>query len=55
MTRNIFLECVFLVAKLHGLFYLHYTASNDKTIDELERIWKEAIDAQSRYYAGNLP
>jgi hypothetical protein len=41
---------------LRGLFYdvLHSLASNGR-IDELEKIWKEAVVIQSRYDPGIFP
>jgi hypothetical protein len=35
--------------RLWGIWHLHYVASSDAIIDELERNWKETVVAQSRY------
>jgi hypothetical protein len=42
------------VGYLTTLKYLDYIASDGRMIDELERIWKKAVMAYSRYYPGIL-
>jgi hypothetical protein len=40
----------FSVDNLRRFQYQEYIASDGSMIDQLERIWKEALMAQSRYY-----